>query len=322
MATQAQVTPYGAWKSPITSSLIVAQSIALMEVRLDNDDIYWLEGRPQERGRYVVVRASAGDAAARDVNAPPYNARTRVHEYGGGSWVVADGSVYFSDFSDGRLYRQDRGAAEPVPLTPKPGDAERNWRYADGVVDRRRKSWIGVREDHTDARIQYPENTIVAVALEGAGSDPGRVLISGPDFLSSPRLSPDGRRLAFLAWDHPDMPWAGTTLYVTELGDDGRPSGGTIAIAGGRTESLFQPEWSPDGSGLVFVSDRTGWLILYWHDIETKDTRPLAPMAAEFGQPQWTFGMSTYAFAGRNRIVTAYVEKGLGNLAILELESG
>jgi len=322
MSTQAQAAPYGAWKSPITSSLIVAQSIALMEVRLDGDEIYWLEGRPQERGRYVVVHAPSDGAAARDVNAPPYNARTRVHEYGGGSWSVADGTVYFSNFSDGRLYRQDRGAAEPVALTPVPADAERNWRYADGIIDRRRQRWIGVREDHTDAGKQYPDNTIVAVALGGPAADPGRMLASGHDFLSSPRLSPDGRRLAYLAWDHPDMPWVGTTLYVVALGEDGMPAGAPAAIAGSRTESIFQPEWSPDGSALVFVSDRTGWWNLYWHDVATRDTRPLAPMAAEFGQPQWQFGMSTYGFAGRNRIVAAYVENGLGSLALIDLDSG
>jgi dipeptidyl aminopeptidase/acylaminoacyl peptidase len=322
MATQAQVAPYGAWKSPITSSLIVAQSIALMEVRLDGDEIYWLEGRPQERGRYVVVHAPTGGAAVRDVNTPLYNARTRVHEYGGGSWVVADGTVYFANFSDGRLYRQDRGAAEPVALTPVPPDAERNWRYADGIIDRRRQRWIGVREDHTDARKQYPDNTIVAVALDGRAADPGRVLASGHDFFSSPRLSPDGRRLAYLAWDHPDMPWVGTTLYVVALGDDGMPAGAPAAIAGSRMESVFQPEWSPDGSGLVFVSDRTGWWNLHLHEVGPKDTRPLAPMQAEFGQPQWQFGMSTYAFAGLNRIVAAYVENGLGNLALIDLVSG
>ena len=146
-----QIAPYGAWKSPITSSLIVAQSISLMEVRLDGDDIYWLEGRPQERGRYVVVRAADNGAGARDVNAAPSNARTRVHEYGGGSWCVVGGTVYFSNFADGRLYRQEAGASEPVALTPAPPDPEHNCRYADGLIDRRRNRWIGVREDHTDA---------------------------------------------------------------------------------------------------------------------------------------------------------------------------
>jgi dipeptidyl aminopeptidase/acylaminoacyl peptidase len=319
MAEQ-QIVPYGAWKSPITSSLIVAQSISLMEVRLDGNDIYWLEGRPQERGRYVVVRASA-DGAVRDVNAAPYNARTRVHEYGGGSWLVTGGTVYFSNFADGRLYRQDAGGGDPVALTPAPPDPEHNWRYADGLIDRGRNRWIGVREDHSDASKPYPDNTIVAVPLAGA-PEAGRVLAAGHDFFSSPQLSPDGRKLAYLAWDHPNMPWVGTTLYLVDLGDDGMPAGPPTAIAGGPSESLFQPEWSPDGSALIFVSDRTGWWNLYRYDLTTRDTRPLASMRAEFGQPQWQFAMSTYAFAGRNRIVAAYVENGLGSLALIDLASG
>ena len=319
MAEQ-QIVPYGAWKSPITSSLIVAQSISLMEVRLDGNDIYWLEGRPQERGRYVVVRASA-DGTVRDVNAAPYNARTRVHEYGGGSWSVAAGTVYFSNFADGRLYRQEADA-QPIVLTPEPPDPEHNWRYADGVIDRARNCFICVREDHTDASKAYPNNTIVAVPLGGSAPAAGRVLAAGHDFFSSPRLSPDGRRLAWLAWDHPNMPWVGTTLYLVALGDDGAPAGAPTVIAGGPGESLFQPEWSPDGSALLFVSDRTGWWNLYRYDLATRATRPLAPMRAEFGQPQWQFGMSTYAFAGRNRLVAAYVENGLGSLALIDLASG
>jgi dipeptidyl aminopeptidase/acylaminoacyl peptidase len=316
-----QIVPYGAWKSPITSSLIVAQSITLMEVRLDGNDIYWLEGRPQERGRYVVVRAAA-DGTVSDINKPPYNARTRVHEYGGGSWLVAGGTVYFSNFADGRLFRQDAGASDPVALTPVPRELEHNWRYADGVIDRRRSCWIGVREDHTDASKPYPDNTIVAVPLGGAAPDAGRVLAAGHDFFSSPRLSPDGRTLAYLAWDHPNMPWVGTTLYLVGLGDDGAPAGTPVVIAGGPSESLFQPEWSPDGSALLFVSDRTGWWNLYRYDVATRQTRPLAPRNAEFGQPQWNFGMSTYAFAGQNRLVAAYIENGLGSLGLIDLDSG
>src|ERR1700730_12821540 len=182
MAEQ-QIVPYGAWKSPITSSLIVAQSISLMEVRLDGNDIYWLEGRPQERGRYVVVRASA-DGAVRDVNAAPYNARTRVHEYGGGSWMVTDGAVYFSNFADGLLCRRGRGAPAAQALTPARPAPGRAWRSADGVIDHRRTRWIGVREDHTAAG--EPINTIVAVDLGQAQPEPGRVLVEGHDFFASP----------------------------------------------------------------------------------------------------------------------------------------
>jgi hypothetical protein len=238
-----KTAPYGSWKSPITSDLIVAQSITLSEVCLDGGHVYWLEGRPQEQGRCVVVRAGA-DGRATDITPPPYNARTRVHEYGGGSWTARDGTVYFSNFADGRLYRQEAGASAPQALTPEPPAPGRQWRFADGVIDQRHSRWIGVREDHTvDGE---PVNAIVAVDL-GDDGGPGRVLASGHDFYASPRLSPDGRWLAWLAWDHPNMPWNGTRLYLGEVAQNGAISE-IEPIAGGATESIFQPEWSPDGA--------------------------------------------------------------------------
>src|SRR5262245_17336625 len=172
----AKTAPYGSWKSRITSDLMVAQAIALSDVRLDGDDVYWLEGRPQEQGRSVVVRGGEPPA---DITPVPFNARTRVHEYGGGSWTVVDGSVYFSNFADGRLYRQQGAEPEPQPLTPPPAARERDWRFADGIIDRRRNRWIGVREDHTDEG--EPVNAIVAVDLV-SGHRPGRILADGHDF--------------------------------------------------------------------------------------------------------------------------------------------
>jgi dipeptidyl aminopeptidase/acylaminoacyl peptidase len=283
--------PYGSWKSPISSDLIVAQSIGLSEVRLDGGELYWLESRPQERGRAVVVRGG------RDLTPPPFNVRTRIHEYGGGAWTVANGALYFSNDSDRRLYRLDAGASEPVPLTP-----EGAWRYGDGIVDGNGR-WIGVREDHTAGG--EPVNEIVAI--DGAGT---QVVARGHDFFSSPKLSIDGR-LAYLAWDHPNMPWDGTTLFL-----DGAP------IAGGPAESIFQPEWSPDGASLLFVSDRSGWWNLYRYDVATSAIRAVTPMDAEFGLPQWVLGMYTWSFAGPNRIVCSYIENGLGRLASMDLNSG
>jgi dipeptidyl aminopeptidase/acylaminoacyl peptidase len=325
--------PYGSWKSPIASELIVARSISLADVRLDGGNIYWLEGRPQEQGRNVVVRAGSGGEPPRDLVPAPFNARTRVHEYGGGAWLVDDGTLYFSHFADGQLYRQAEGGA-PQPLTAAPARPN-DWRFADGVIDRGRARWIGVREDHT-GQAHDPEkwkpvfgedhaqekkreavNTIVAVDLAGAAG-PGRVLAGGHDFFSSPRLSPDGNALLWLAWDHPNLPWNGTTLYLAALDPDGMPAE-PEAIAGGVAESIFQPEWSPDGSEIVFVSDRSGWWNLFRYQVARRETRALVPMAAEFGQPQWNFGMSTYAFAGPERIVSTYSTNGLGRLAVVDL---
>jgi dipeptidyl aminopeptidase/acylaminoacyl peptidase len=326
--TSVKTAPYGSWNSPITSDLIVAQSIALSEVRLDHGRIYWLEGRPQEQGRCVIVR-SEDDGKTADVTPKPWNVRTRVHEYGGASWTVHDGVVYFSNFADGRLYRQaaDRQAADrqttdtarPQALTPAPPARGRDWRFADGIIDARRNRWIGVRQDHTGDG--EPVNAIVAVDLGKPGAEPGHLLVGGHDFFCSPRLSPDGTRLLWLAWDHPNMPWNGTTLCLAEIDATGS-IGELRTIAGGEAESIFQPEWAPDGNAIVFVSDRSGWWNLYRFDLSSRACAPLAPMEAEFGVPLWQLGASTYAFAGADRILCSYSSSGLGHLAVLEPASG
>jgi dipeptidyl aminopeptidase/acylaminoacyl peptidase len=312
-----ETAPYGSWRSPITSDLIVAQITRLSDVRLDGDDIYWLEGRPQEQGRSVIVRAGP-DGTTADITPPGFDVRTRVHEYGGGSWLLAGRTCIFSNFEDQRLYRQSIDRSDPEPLTPEPPSRKQHWRYSDGVLDSARR-WIGVREDHTGAGEAV--NTIVAVDLDRPGASPGSVLVEGHDFFSSARLSPDADRMLWLAWDHPNMPWNGTTLYLAEIGADGAPAGARV-IAGGVAESVFQPEWSPDGNEIVFVSDRTGWWNLYAYELAAGTTRPLCPMAAEFGVPQWNFAMSTFAFAGARRIVCSYSRAGLGHLATLDLASG
>ena len=299
------IAPYGSWKSPITADLIARGAVRLMQVVLDGKDIYWLESRPAEGGRYVIVKRSP-DGTVSDVTPAPFYARTTVHEYGGGDFAVSHGTVYFSNFKDQRLYVQKPGAA-PQPITP-----ERAFRYADAVIDSHRQRLICVREDHTVSGHE-PVNTIVGVRLDG---DPegGTVLISGNDFYASPRLSPDGKRLAWLTWNHPNMPWDGTELWVAEIAQDGSLRNAQ-KIAGGPAESIFQPEWSPD-STLYFVSDRTGWWNLYrWRDGQIE---ALTDVEAEFGQPQWVFGMSTYAFVSEREIVCAYTQRGLWHLARLD----
>jgi dipeptidyl aminopeptidase/acylaminoacyl peptidase len=308
---EAKVAPYGTWKSPITSELIVTGSVSLYQAAIDGTDVYWEEMRPSEGGRSVIVRRSA-DGQTVDVTPPPFNARTRVHEYGGSDYAVLDGTVYFSNFADQRLYRQTKTQGEPQPLTPA-----LEMRYADVVIDKGRGRLFSVREDHT-VKGREAVNTLVSINLDG-GEDAGVVIVSGNDFYSSPRLSPDGKRLAWLTWNHPNMPWDGTELWMGELNDDGTV-GRSQHVAGGIDESIFQPEWSPDGT-LYFISDRSGWWNLYRYGHE-ENVEPLCPMEAEFGQPQWVCGMSTYGFESANSIICAYSERGSSRLARLDTRTG
>lgn len=306
--SEAQVSRYGSWKSPITSDLIVSGTIGLGQIAIDGEDIYWVEVRPQEKGRYVIVKLTPNGQAV-DATPAPFNARTRVHEYGGGGFVASDGVIYFSNFADQRLYRFD-GAAEPQAITP-----EAEMRYADGVIDRARNRMICVREDHS-ATGREAAGAIVAVPLGGSGAQVA--LAGGADFYSSPRLNPEGSRLAWLQWNHPNMPWDGAELWVADVQKDGSLIN-PVRVAGGVDESVFQPEWSPVGE-LHFVSDRSGWWNLYrWREGRIE---ALCPMKAEFGLPQWVFGMSTYDFESANRIVCAYIEQGFSKLAILDTTTG
>jgi dipeptidyl aminopeptidase/acylaminoacyl peptidase len=301
-----ETSPYGSWKSPITAELVAGGEVGLEQIRIDGDDIYWIERRAEEGGRKVIVRRSSGGAVA-DVTPVGFNARTRVHEYGGGDYAVANETMIFSNFTDQRLYRQQPGS-EPRPLTPDSAH-----RYADLQFDRIRSLLFCVREDHTDP--SEPVNTIVHIGLDGDG--PGDVVVSENDFYSTPRISPDGSQLAWLTWNHPNMPWDGTELWLGKLNDDGSVTE-KEKVAGGVDESIFQPEWSPDGT-LYFVSDRTGWWNLYrWRE---RQLEALCPMEAEFGQPQWVFGASLYAFASDRQIVCTYAKAGRDYLATLNTDT-
>ena len=299
----------GAWKSPLTARAVAAGGLQLSRVILDGDDIYWLERRPEESGRSVVVKRSR-DGRITDVTPAGTNVRTRVHEYGGAAYAVSGGTIYYSEFTDQRLYRlEPRGVSEP--LTP-PGD----WFYADGTINLSRTELVCVREDHT-AEKREVVNTLVRLRLDGPPSA-GQVIVSGHDFYSTPRFNPDGSRLAWLAWRHPHMPWDGTELWAADVSRDGELEHPT-RVAGGDDESIFQPGWSPNGT-LYFVSDRTGWWNLY--RMHGGQAEAIHAMSAEFGRPQWTFGTSTWAFADESRIVVAYAENGSWRLATIDLSTG
>ena len=312
--TQAQIAPYGSWKSPITADLIVAGTIGLGQIVLDGENVYWSEGRPAEGGRSVIVRRTP-DSKTTDVTPSPFNVRTRVHEYGGGAFAIKDGTVYFSNFADQRLYKQTP-SGEPQPLTPVA-----DLRYADAVVDLQRERIICVQEDHTKGD-REPANSLVSISLNN--DEDIQVLASGCDFYASPRLSPDRSQLAWISWNHPNMPWDSTQLWVAPINPDGS-LGEAECVAGGADKSIFQPEWSPDGV-LYFVSDRSGWWNLYrWLPPMPEGglggVEPLCPMDAEFGLPQWVFGMSTYGFESANRIICTYTKKGSWQLASLDLQT-
>jgi dipeptidyl aminopeptidase/acylaminoacyl peptidase len=300
------ISPYGSWKSPVTAELISSSEIGLEQIRIDGEDIYWIERRAHEGGRKVIVRRFS-DGSVADVTPIGFNARTRVHEYGGGDYSIANRTIVFSNFADQRLYLQNiAGQAQPLTLA-------QNQRYADGQIDQRRNFLFCVREDHIGAGEAV--NSIVHIDLNRGGG--GTIVAAGNDFYSSPRLSPDGSRLAWLTWNHPNMPWDGTELWLDQLNGDGSV-GERQHIAGGNNESIYQPEWSPDGV-LYFVSDRTGWWNLYrWHDGQIE---ALCPMEAEFGQPQWTFGGSLYGFVSEKEIVCSYGKNGNDHLATLDIET-
>lgn len=299
--------PYGSWESPITAELITRRTVGVGDLVTDGTDVYWSESRPSEGGRSVIVRKTPDGTD--DLTPEGMNARTRVHEYGGGAFTAHDGVVYFSNFMDHRLYRQKAGEA-PEPIT-----ADGAVRYADLVYEPGQGIIYCVREDHREGD-REAVNTIVAIDPEG--DEYGSVLVQGTDFCSSPQVSPDGRKLTWLSWNHPNMPWDGTEVWLAEIGEDGSLEDAR-RIAGGPQESIFQPAFSPDGV-LHFVSDRSGWWNL--HALRDAKVQNLCPMEAEFGVPQWVFGRTTYGFLPDGEIVCSYHGDGGTRLALLPKGGG
>ena len=276
--------------------------------------VWWLEGRPSENGRVVLVKAEPGYDPV-DVVPAGFNVRSGVHEYGGGAYCIHAGTAFFSNFDDQRLYRVDPGAT-PVAITPAVGD--RMHRYADGRITPDGALWIGVRERHAESgRSADVVNELGALPTDGS-TEP-RVIAAGRDFYSNPRISLDGDRLCFLAWDLPWMPWDGCELHVADLASDGGLTGVTHIAGVDGEESIWQPEWSPAGD-LVFASDRSGWWNL--ERIRGGERSALHAAEAEFGGPAWTFGSRSFAFLGDERIVCGYDSEGLTSFGLLDPEKG
>ncbi len=282
------ISPYGSWRSPISAHDLAASGHPVSGGAWVGDDVWWLELRPSEGGR-LAVRTAGDDGAPVDVLPAPWNARTRVHEYGGGAWTVtADRALVFAEFTDQRLYRLDAGSEVPVPLTP----AEGGFRFGELAI--RGDEIIAVRETHAEPLAR----DIVAVPLDGSAAEGAggiRSIVSGAHFLAYPRFSPDGRRLAFVAWDHPQMPWDGTELRLADLADDGTARN-VRTIAGSATESVLQPEWVDDES-LLAVSDRDGWWNLVAFALDGTRTDVLSEQA-EYAGALWVLGLRWFDLQG------------------------
>jgi dipeptidyl aminopeptidase/acylaminoacyl peptidase len=308
-----QVAPYGTWRSPISAEMVSIGGVTLSQPRLENGSVYWQESRPSEGGRSVLMQAAPFSETV-EVTPPGFNIRTTVHEYGGGAYLIHRGTAFFSNFADQRLYRQEVGA-DPLAITAESGGRDR---YADGRITPDGRWLICVRERHPDP--DDPSGvTNELVAIPPDGSAEPLIIRSGRDFYSSPRISPDGSMLCWLEWDLPWMPWDGCEVYVADLADDATLQHARQVAGRAGEESIFQPSWSPT-SDLHFVSDRTGWWNLYRE--RDGQVEALHPAEAEFGWPQWVFGMSAYGFLGDGRIACLWERDGVQHVALLDPESG
>jgi dipeptidyl aminopeptidase/acylaminoacyl peptidase len=302
-----QEAAYGSWRSPISAEMLVQGAVRFGDVSIDGDTVYWVEGRPEEAGRYVIVRRQA-DGTLNDVLPAPFSARTTLNEYGGGALLASGGTVYFTNYADQQIWQLKPGEV------PRAITAESKLRFADYALDAKRNRLIAVCEDHSQSE-QEPPNRIVAVSLAD-----GEVttLVEGADFYSNPRVSPDGTQLSWLEWNHPNMPWDDSEVFVAPITSDDS-LGKRRHVAGGKDESNFQPSWSPDGT-LYFVSDRTNWWNLY-ADRDGKVV-PVLESDSEFGVPQWVFGMTTYGFASDGTIVARCTSGGKWDVVRIEPRSG
>lgn len=310
------VAPYGSWWSSIDLDLASGGTRRLGEPRIDAGSVFWIEGRPAEAGRQTLLRHGP-DGVTRELTPAPFGVGNKVHEYGGGAYLADRGRVIVSSLTDGRLFEIDADG----PAAPRAVTAGGPWRFADLALGASGDRLFAVRETHDRDEPDRPDlvvNELVTLALDGS-EGAGRAIVTGLDFVAAPRPSPDGRRLAWLEWDHPNMPWDGVRLRVAALNRDGS-LGPVRTVAGDASTSIAQPAWSPSGV-LHFVSDESGWWNLFAFDgpdgIEGS-ARNIAPMEAELADPAWVFGQSSYAFVADGRILAVARSDGRDALLIID----
>lgn len=324
MSADRVTAPYGTWPSPISAADVARAGRRLAFPTVAGAEVWWQETCPEDGGRTTIVHRGADGTNRRLLHAP-WNARTRVHEYGGRSYLAVpsgDGhAIVFANYADQRLYRIDPQAgsdSDPVPLTPAPSEPSA-LRYADFVCSPDGTEIWCVRETHGGSRGGSVTRAIVAVPLDGsAASEPGAVreLAAGSDFLAYPRPSPDGRHLAWIAWNHPRMPWDGTELRIARIADDGTLERHQV-LTGGATESVLSPAW--DGDDAVYaVSDWAGWWNLYRLPLDGSAAQAVYPSEEEFGAPPWVLGGKSYALLGEERLAVLHGVGGDSRLGVLD----
>ena len=299
--------PYGSWPSTLSAELITRAAPGLNFLQSHGERLFWVESRPWEAGRNVIM-CREGDGSTRDLLPAPFSHQSRVHEYGGMAYAMDDSHLYFVNAADQRIYQlalaQDK---QPVAITAAGS------RFADLVIDQARQQLIAVGETHHDNR--EPENTLVSIVLADGSLS---TLVSGADFYAFPRISPDSKQLCWIEWQHPNMPWDSTQLWLANFSDGGLSDKMLVAGAD-NNEAIFQPQWSPDNQ-LYFVSDKNNWWNIY--RIENGSSQPVLEIEAEFATPLWQFGMTSYDFIDADTIACVYTKNGIWHSGFIDIQSG
>lgn len=295
-------TKCGNWISVVSADLIVSDSVSIDETIAFEDALYYIERRPEENGRCVIVKAT--EQKSSDILPAPYSARTRVHEYGGGCYCIDTNLLFFVNDSDQDIYLLRDNLVSRITT-------EKNRRFADISYDRTHHRLIAVCETHED---QSTINTIVEINIQTGLIT---TLINGSDFYASPKINSSCSQISWQSWNHPNMPWDGNQLWLGQIAESGHISK-HVHIAGTENISIFQPRWSPDDI-LYYISDDTGWWHLYRYLDGTKEHEQLTSGDREFGLPQWVFAQSTYAFINKTKIICCYKSQSQSTLATLTL---